>query len=432
MGEYMFFTLPYIALVIIIVFSFSRLDKKEKAFLFSVTVISLFIHVIFAICIQRMPVARHGIFFFIDEYGYDLWSAAIAREWRSGNFPNLWTDQYLGTLHTGWNRILASIYYIFGHRPYLGIVLNIFMSAFLVPLSFFTTRAIFPVKEKIPSINWREKILNDPAHIAALICSIHFSFAFWSAFLLRDIFIAVLFITCILLIVSLYRKWNYYSLAALLLILSGLVILRVYSVGFLLMGPAAYFLFFHKQKKWLWLVMAAGCILMVAARIFIPMRDYQNQILYTFLNNLPDAGKSSIGCLIHCARGVPRFFLGPYAWYISPGSAVIDYMLYPGQWFLYLLIFPWGLKGLYTCMRENEKAAIFPVIPIMLSVFLFLLAYGGSVPRQRLYMEPLFIIFAAWGLTRKEKGRYIPLAWFIFLGLFITAHSISAWQRGLW
>ncbi len=448
----MFFVLPYIALAVVIILSWLRLEKKEARFLLIATGVALFIHIIYALCIQRMPVARYGRFFFIDEYAYDLYSWAIAHEWHMGHFPRLWTDQYLGTLHTGWNRILAAIYYVFGHHPRLGIALNIFAGALLVPLSFFTTRQLF-LRLRIADCELRNDkahpstpihnspftilhskfpLMHSPAAITALITAVHFSFAYWCAFLLRDTILAVMFLAALYLVLQIYGRPNLWAGAALILILCGLAILRVYSVGALLAGVLAYLLFFHKYKKWMWLGAFAGVILAIVARVYIPIRDYEDQLIYTFLNNLPDAGRTPLGSLIYCARGIPRFFLGPYAWYVSPGAPVIDYMLYPGQWLLYLLILPFGLKGLWICIRENTVQALFLVIPIMLSIFLFLLAYQGSVPRQRLYLEPLFIVFSAWGIYRKDKACRIPLYWYVFLVLFIAAHSYSAYRRGLW
>jgi len=424
-----FFTLPYIALVATLIISWRRLDKETSRFLFIATTCTLILHIIYAICLQRMPVPRHGRFFFIDEYGYDRYSWAIASEWRAGHFPSLWTDKYLGTLHTGWNRILAAVYYVFGHKPDIPIMLNILMSALLTPLCFFTARALFPQN----SATHNEKCVSStPDKTVALLCAVYFSFAFWAAFLMRDIFISVLFLCGLYLILILYNRWNIWAMAALAACLCGLMILRIYSVGALLLGPAAYLLLMHREHKKAWLALVACAAVLILARVFIPMRDYQNQVIYTFLNNLPDEGKTVWGSLYHCARGVPRFFLAPYAWYISPRPPVIDYMLYPGQWVLYLLILPYALKGLWLLIRENTVGSLFVIAPIIPSVFLFLLAYGGSVPRQRVYLEPLFILFAAWGLYRKDKARGIPIFWYVILLLFIAAHSWSAWRRGLW
>jgi len=422
-----YFSAPYAALAAVIIVPWIGLEKKRARSLLLVTLLSLTIHVFWFFCIRGMPVPHDGPFFLIDDYTYDHYSWAIAKEWRAGNFPALWTDQYLGTLHTGWNRILAAIYYLFGRRPWIGILLNIIVGSLLAPLAFFTAREIFPSSPDPPATR-----RYTPAFLAGLVTAIHFSFAYWSSFLMRDTFIAALFLAGLFLILCLYRRPSIWQALALAFILMGLSILRIYSVGALLAGPAAYLLFFHERKKWFWMALGVIVVLAFCSRVFIPLRDYQNQLAYSFLNNLPDAGRTMSGSLLFCIRGIPRFFLSPYAWYVAPGPPLVNYMLYPGQWFLYLLIIPFALKGIWICMRESPPPAVFLIVPGMTSVFLFLLAYGGSVPRQRMYLEPLLIIFASWGLVRKDRGGRIPLYWYAFLVVFILAHSWSVWKRGLW
>ena len=349
------FLLPYVALLWITISNWLRLEKSDKYLIAVLSGLCLIIHVFYHLFIHQMPVIRYGPFFFIDEFGYDNYSWAIALEWKAGNFPPLWTDQYLGTLHTGWNRILAFLYYLLGHKPWLGAGVNVVAGVLLVPLVFLATREIFqtgrekqqketlPLKKPLLAQQLKELFKSSPEFSAAGITTIYFGFAFWSGFLLRDMILTAMFLASIFLILRIYKKRKPWDILALVLILHGLSILRVYSVGFLLAGPIVYFLFFHRYKKRAWIVLGAGVLLMLGARILIPIRDYQDQLLYSFLNNLPDEGKTSLGSVLFCVRGIPRFFLSPYAWYVSPGAPVIEYMLYPGQWLLYLLIIPFFL-----------------------------------------------------------------------------------------
>lgn len=427
----LFFCLPYISLIAVILTSWLHLEEKERRAVSILTLCALLLHIVYVFLVHRMPVLKQGRFFFIDEYSYDRFSWAIAREWRSGNFPNLWTDQYLGTLHTGWNRIVAAVYYVSGHHPNIVIALNVMAGTLFVPLAFLTGRELFRTSDQ-ESLKTDKEIIRKPAFIAALISAVHFSFAYWSSFLLRDIILAILFLAALYLILKLFEKWRFLQATALIFILLGLAILRVYSVAFLIAGPVVYLLSVHRKRKFAWFGLITAVFLVLAGRIFVPVRDYQDQIIYTFLNNLPGASKSPLGSLFSFLKGIPRFFLAPYAWYVSPGHPVIDYMLYPGMWIWYMIILPFSGKGLWICMKENRVKATLAVIPVMLSVFLFLLAYGGSVPRQRLFLEPLFIVFAAYGLSKKKSSNLLVWLWYIFLFFFIIAHSISAWQRGLW
>ena len=85
-------------------------SAEQRRFLLLVVIVALVLRLLYAFMIQSLPARSAEGFFFPDEGSYDRFSEKIASDWHAGTFPELWKDTYLGTLHTGYYRILAAVY----------------------------------------------------------------------------------------------------------------------------------------------------------------------------------------------------------------------------------------------------------------------------------------------------------------------------------
>ena len=388
---------------------------EQRRFLLFIVIVALVLRLLYAFMIQSLPVRSAEGFFFPDEGSYDVFSEKIAGDWHAGVFPELWKDTYLGTLHTGYYRILAAVYYVLGHRRFVAILLNV-LAASLVPVLLYFLGL---------------RLINERgARWAALLGVVHPSFWFWNAFLIKDAFHIVFFLFLLWVLLRLVERVNYVDLLAALGGVFFLSLLRVYSSATLVATLVAYLMFFAPRKRWYWIAAVGLVVLLLAGRVVFYVRSYEDQIIYSFLNMLPDEISNHWRLAKHLVRGIPRFVLAPYAWYFS-GTYDVHYFLYPGQWVLYLVILPFALKGCAVVLREDRREWFFLLFPIVVSCFVFLLAFRGSVPRQRLSLEALFILMAAMGLQRKgSKG--VVVSWYVFFGLFVTVHIISLFVRGIW
>lgn len=390
-------------------------SPEQRRFLRMVIIVALLLRVLYAFMIQSLPARSADGFFFPDEGSYDRFSEKIAGDWHAGLFPELWKDTYLGTLHTGYYRILATVYYVFGHRPGVAILLNVLVASLVPVLLYFLGLRLIDER----GARW-----------AALLGVVHPSLWFWNAFLIKDAFHIVFFLFLLWVLLRLVKRVSYVDVLAALGGVFFLSLLRVYSSATLVATLVAYLMFFSKRKQWYWIAACGLIVLLLAGRLVFYVRSYEDQIIYSFLNMLPDEIVNHWRLAKHLVRGIPRFVLSPYAWYFS-GTFDVHYFLYPGQWFLYLLILPFALKGCAVVFKEDRREWFFLMFPIAVNCFVFLLAYRGSVPRQRLSLEALFILMAAMGFRRKGY-RGVVISWYVLFGLIVIVHIISLFVRGIW
>jgi hypothetical protein len=390
-------------------------SAEQRRFLLIVVIVALVLRGLYALMIEGLPGRPAEGFFFPDEGSYDVFSEKIARDWHTGIFPELWKDTYLGTLHTGYYRILATVYYAVGHRPAVAILLNVLVASLVPVLLYFLGLRLIDER----GARW-----------AALLGMLHPSFWFWNAFLIKDAFHIVFFLFLLWVLLRLVERVSYVDVLAALGGVFFLSLLRVYSSATLVATLVAYLMFFSKRKRWYWIAGGGLLALLLVGRLVFYVRSYEDQIIYSFLNMLPDEIINHWRLVKHLVRGIPRFVLAPYAWYFS-GTFDVHYLLYPGQWFLYLLILPFALKGCAVVFKEDRREWFFLLFPIAVNCFVFLLAYRGSVPRQRLSLEALFILMAAMGFQRKGY-RGVLASWYVLFGLFVIAHIISLFVRGIW
>lgn len=390
------FLLPVAALI------YTELDffrSRNGRFLLGVSLSLLFLHTGWAVLRSHYYDAALPVTYWIDDYNYFHEASAVKTSWLSGQFPDIsqkGPPPYLGTLHTGYHRPLATAFLLFGASTLVGLLFNGVCLALLPILAALTTRYLFNSGEETDPQRLFSR--NNTPLLAGLITALHPTQFYWSSYLMKDSWTALIFLmtltcvlgavvrrsiplllACSLLLPYLFtvRIYACVSLISGLLLLPALQLRRRYFIKILAVAVAAVFIIFNYTE-------AGG-------RLF-------SQMLYSFMALTPQNVASVSDVFRQIGAGIPRLFLAPYAWVILPEPSPM-YGLYPGMWYLYLLGYPLAFCGIAAAIRKNVALAILPLTALGLAGLLFLTAeFGGTAPRQRFYLEPLFLIFAGYGV----------------------------------
>lgn len=400
------FILPFIILGAALA-AILRGHPDQRKFLIRWMLVALAARLIFLAIVQFAPVTREPFpFFFLDDQSYHRWSEQIAQRWHQDETPRIWTDAEIGTLQTGYYYFVSGIYYALGANPAFPLLLNPLFGALLCLLVFRLAGLLLD---------------DDAARKSMILCALNPVFWFWSSFLLKDTLLVVFFVLALVLYLEWRRRANLIILAALLSVGYFLFLLRVPSLMVVLLTIFLYEMLNRPRKGLLLALAGAGIFLAVAGRAIILVRDVEDQIIYSFLNALPDAGLTYRGALKYLARGVPKLFLAPYGWvfahYFTP-----FYFLYIGQWFLYLYLFPQALTGYIRLIGENKRTALWLIVPVVIKCYLYLLTELSA--RHMLELMPLFTIAAAYALRRPLSQKFM-LLYYISLVAFMLLHLLT-------
>ncbi len=337
---------------------------------------------------------------------------AVADSWRGGVFPELYRKgslPYLGTMHTGYQRVLAGLFYVGGDRVSLGIGLNAFCVALLPMLVCLATRTLLAGSgsESRASL------------AAATLCAAYPAFLFWAAWLHKDILLVLVFLMAVVLLLDALHRGSPAAAAGFFLVTGFCITLRAYAGLSLLVAGCAYGVALLPRRRVLWALVYG--ILVLGLLVYTTRGGRMaGQLLASAGALLPDEVRTQAQALRSFAAGIPRLLLGPYGWVraFEVRGQENYYGLYPGMWFLYLLVYPLAIAGFWECLRGNRLLAVVPVTCVVIAALLFLMTYGGMAFRQRLYLEPFLLMLAGagWGAPRL---RWIAGAW--YGGLFLFA-----------
>lgn len=339
--------------------------------------------------------------FWRDDHAYYQEAAAIATTWHQGQYPALsqkGAPPYLGTLHTGYHRPLATLFYFFGQSALAGLILNAVCAAVIPLLCAVCAFHLWPTATS------PQRTSRFPLPLAACaLAALHPTQFYWSAFLLKDTFTAFVVLTALALSLGAIVNRNPAIAISALLTLIYLFTVRAYAGLSIIAGLACLPLFRFPAR-------VAIQVLLFSLALFTMLINYTNtgsalyeQLRDSLLALTPTGLTGPLDILIRAAIGIPRLFLSPYGWmYIDDFSPM--YGLYPGMWYLYLLIFPLSFAGLHYAIQHNFRLAIVPIAVFSLAAAIFLLStYHGNASRQRYYLEYIVILFAALGLNHPNK-----------------------------
>jgi hypothetical protein len=355
-----------------------------------------------------------------DDYEYYLRAQAIASAWGHGFYPHLslkGARPYIGSLHTGYERLLGLFFLIGGPGILPGAILNMLCLVFLPLFACFSAFALWPTSSKELSL---------PAFAAAALCVLHPGFYYWANWLHKDSLVLLLFAASYYFVARTISERRPLMATGFLACFAMLCITRAYCGFALAAGMIAYAISYVPRR---FVVFCASLILLIVFAVSYSTSggDYISQLLFSISLKLPADANSSFKSLIYFATGIPRLLLGPYGWIRAYGEFP-QYGLYPGMWFLYLFVYPLAAAGIFRAFSDDHRQSIIPLVAFSLSALVFLLAYGGDAPRQRIYLEYILIVYAAHGISHKRIGWY-ALAIYASIALFAIVQFATLQSR---
>jgi len=418
------YALPYAALLIGGAAEIRALAPDHRKRLFLLACIAFVGATAYALLVHLNPWASPTLFYFLDDASYDRWGVLIAQQWRNCTFPPLGSEHQIGSLHTGYYRFVAAIYLIGGRNPHLIIALNLCACALLPIAIYLLTRSVFNEKTGL---------------IAATVTALYPTFWFYSGFVLRDVWITLFFLALAIVIVQLMRPHSRRQLLVLLACLAlfslQLLLLRFYAAAMLLAGWALYEVTLGPRRKMALAALAVALVCILLMRLHPHLAHLQDRLFQSFTWAIPRFLNSRLLVMQRFFLGLLKLFIGPFAW-ATRGGYTVDYFLWPGQWLIYLLILPGALWGMWRTVRQGPAIAFLLLFPFVAGAYGFLLAYEGSVPRQRMFLDALLIIFASIALARRQAGsgpsRRYWISWYALFFTFFAAHICWLFARGVW
>ena len=245
---------PYVCLAACLWRRIALLEAAERRLLARLWAVALAGGLLWAAAIHFNPWAHEGLFYHKDDASYDRWGRRIAERWRAGERPDLSRDYEIGTLHTGYYRLVAAVYFVVGPRPGLMILLNILAGAAL-PVALYLLTLSFAGPEAARRAGW--------------IGAWYPSFWFHSAFLLRDTWITLFFLAALAIYLDMgdraERRWGMAAVRWLCLaaVAAPLFLLRYYLVVVLALGCLLYEMAGSKRRA-----LVSGAILGALALAF--------------------------------------------------------------------------------------------------------------------------------------------------------------------
>jgi hypothetical protein len=355
----------------------------------------------------------------LDDATYLKQSGAIALEWRSGHYPALSAKgsapYYIGSLHTGYERLLAGVFYLVGPDFRWGLLINLLCIALMPLFVFRACEALYPYSSC-------SHIGYSLAQRGAWLVALYPALGYWGSWLLKDIVLTTTFAAAVAAALDLVGRKKAFPVFVLAASLVGLSILRAYTALALIVGLGTYFMALLPRRTSL-RALALVAIFVVLATYTERGGAYWRQLYHSLAELLPATVRSPAQSLTYVVGGVPRLLFAPYAWVRARVEHPM-YELYPAMWWLYVVVYPLAWAGLYTLARHDVRPAIIPFTAWAANSIILILAYGGNAPRQRLNLDIVMCIFAAWGTTATRK-RWIMGLWYALLGAYAAVHLIT-------
>lgn len=404
---------------------FHRLERRNRIWILGCCGVAL------AVQLGRFSVVSFdnpaGSTFWFDDMEYFKHSQAVADAWKQGWYPQLslkGSGPYLSSLHTGYERILAILFILGGPKPWLGIALNVICAAILPMVVYFSSESLF-IKDS-QAQPWGTAVNSNSARISCLICACNPTLAYWTGFLLKDVVQMTLFMLAFVALLDFLLARRLIQGIGFLLLAGFVTIVRAYAGIALILAGITYAIAVVPRKVAVQAV--AYLLLALAATSYVPaVGDFVAQLLNSLAAQIPPELHHISGIVKTMTSAIPRLILAPYAWVRIDGAKPL-YALYPGMWYLYVVVYPLALAGLIWAVLKNHLLSAVPIACIVGSCFVFLINYGGDAPRQRLYLDQLVILYAGLGFSSRHRVA-IAVTWYLFLFLFAAVQLLTLHQR---
>lgn len=404
---------------------FRRLSLFDKKAVTRLTLIVLGVATLFA-SLRAMNYQLPNLQRFQDDSVYFNQSADLARAWQDGiyvKFTQLGPPPYMGTIHVGYQRILATLFYFTGPSVVAGLIFNAFLCALLVPLTAFSLRYIAEeIKQPIKQPTWFPRFFRTPVAAGACLAAFFPTQLYWSSFILKDVLLAAVFMVTILSVFAAVKSKNLLAFFLIFLGLQNIYYIRIYAAFGLIIGMLGLAILMLPRKH---IVTLIGTLFTAG---FITVRYTEwgivtiPQWIRSAANLAPLHIQTSGEMLSHLFGYIPRFVLSPYAW-VSTDVENPMYGIYPGMWYLYLIVYPLALGGFYDTLTRKSRLAAVPTLALWVGAFTLIAAsYAGNAARQRYYLEYVFLLFAGLGLLNFRYQTMVII--YILQLVFITGQLL--------
>lgn len=355
--------------------------------------------------------------FWHDDHDYFRQAGEIAEAWKAGFYPDLTlkgSPPYLGTLHVGYHRALAAMFMLLGRSTLAGLLLNALCAAAIPLLMGLCARYLWPIADK-KKWNWK-----DPAFAAAAAAALHPNQFYWGGFLLKDVFTAFTVLATLATVLGACQKRKVTLAVASLMLLPFLFSVRAYAALSIVAGVGMLPLLRLTRRQAAWCAGGGLVLLIMLCEYTLSGSALFNQLLASLVALASAKSMSAMQLILQTLASVPRLFLSPYAWLIYPDLRSLT-QLYPGMWYMYVLIWPLVFSGLASALWQNRSIAVIPLAVFGLAALIFLSsAYAGNATRQRYYLEYIAILFAVFGLQKPN--------WWWIAGIWIAELAFGVGQ----
>jgi len=372
--------------------------------------------------------SRDGIFM-LDDGHYDEQGRYLASLLPALNLTDL-PDQ-LGTQHVAYPLIVGLVYFIGGPSILSAKLLNAFFGALLVPVVYWLASEF---RGDDPGL---------PRRAAWLAALFPFDIA-WTALLLRDTILELLFTFLLAATVAALKRRSYLLMGVVALTLYALNLFRFYAVfvwaGALTLAAVAWLArridSRVQSKAWIYFCgIITGTVLLFI--VSLPWLAQQFQFVRGLLIQMAGLGEDTgetplsfalnIGFVASFFRAIFVYLFAPFPWVFGGSDDSINYIFYPGMYAIFAL-FPFFAAGLWKMVRALEPVNVFLVAAFTLHGVIEIYVFQGA-PRQRMMTDGIFLLCAAmaWPLrhsfARKTRFAYAALI-LIALG-HIILHALD-------
>lgn len=381
--------------------------EDEKEFLIQVFLLGLFFRIVLGATIYTFG---WGEFLGGDSNTYDQLGYTLLQVWY-GNVPE--TNEFAKRANTmsgsGWGMyyMVAAIYSIFGRNPLAAQMFSSVIGAATAPAAYICSFRIFHNKRV--------------AKAAALIVALFPSLILWSCQLLKDGFIIFLLILAMALVMQLQEKFDYISLALLILSLFGILSLRFYIfymvaiavVGSFVIGLSNSAQAIVRRSLVIVFIGIGLTYLGVMRNASTEIEQYGNlERIQRSRQNLAEAESgfgedvdvsTTAGAIAAIPIGFLYLMLAPFPWQIGNFRQAITL---PEQ-LLWWCSIPLLLNGLWYTIKYRLRHSI----AILIFTLMLTLAYSifqgnvGTAYRQRAQIQVFLFIFIAAGWVLMKERR---------------------------
>jgi len=364
--------------------------------------------------------------FLLDDRGYDEQGRYLAHLIPSVSGTEDLSRQ-LGTQHIAYPLLVGAVYFLGGHSILSAKLLNAFFGALLSPVVYWLASEFENSDDN-----------GLPRRAAWLAALFPFDIA-WSAFLLRDTILELLFTFLVAATVATYQRRSYKFALIVLPTLYVINLFRFYAVfvwvAAMILASVAWLARVlgsrNKRSSWPYFL----TIVMVGASLFyalVPWFIQQFQfarVLAVQLAGLGDGGDATplifafnLQFVSAFARAVFVYLLGPFPWVFWGNDDPINYIFYPGMYVIFFL-FPFFAVGLWKTIRTLEPVGVFLVATFILHGLIEIYVFQGA-SRQRMMTDGVFILCAAVAWPMRQK--FAPKTRFVYATLVVIAvgHTI--------